>query len=99
MNPGLKYALARMGIFAACAVPAMLLLPAGMSSLLKIMIALVVSAGLSFVLLKRLRDEVAQRMSANARNRVEQKQRLRAALAGEDEAATRRAEGGDRAAG
>lgn len=85
MNPALKYALGRVGLFVVCLVPALLLLPSDMNSLLKIMIALVVSAGLSFFLLKGQREAVAEQMSANARRRIEEKERLRAALAGEDE--------------
>lgn len=90
MNPGLKYAFARVGLFVACVVPALLLLPRDMNVLLKLMIALVVSAALSFFLLRRLRDEVANQMSANARKRIEEKNRLRAALAGEDETTPRK---------
>lgn len=86
MSPTLRYALARIAIFVACVVPALLLLPRDMNALLKLMIALVVSAGLSFFLLRRLRDEVAEQMSANARRKVEEKDRLRSALAGDDEA-------------
>lgn len=86
MTPGLKYALGRVGIFVACLVPAALLLPRDMNLFLKLMIALVLSAVLSFVLLRKVRDEVATQMSANSRRRVEQKEKLRSALAGDDEA-------------
>jgi len=85
VNPGLKYAVGRIGIFVACAVPALLLLPSGMNLLLKLLIALVVSAALSFFLLRRWRDEVAEQMSANARKKIAEKERLRSALAGDDE--------------
>ncbi len=85
MTPGLKYTLGRLGIFVVCAVPALLLIPNEMHPFLKLMIALVASAALSFVLLRRWRDEVADQLSAGARRRVEQKQKLRSALAGEDE--------------
>jgi len=86
MTPGLKYALGRVVIFVVCLVPAGLLLPRDMNLFLKLMIALVVSAGLSFVLLRKMRDEVAEQMSANSRRRIEQKEKLRSALAGDDEA-------------
>jgi hypothetical protein len=56
-----------------------------MNVLLKLMIALVVSAGLSYFLLKSLRTDVSDRLSENARRRIEEKHRLRAALAGDDE--------------
>jgi hypothetical protein len=84
MTAGLRYALARVVIFVACVLPAGLLLPRDMNLLLKLMIALVVSAVLSFVLLRKWRDDVAAQMSASARRRVEQKEKLRSALAGDD---------------
>jgi hypothetical protein len=85
VNPGLRYALGRVGIFVVCAVPALYLLPDGMNTLLKLMIALVLSAAVSFFLLRQWRDEVAERMSANARRKIDEKNRLRAALAGNEE--------------
>lgn len=85
MGPGLKYTLARLGIFVACAIPALFLLPREMNPLLKLMIALVVSAGISFFALRGLRDDVARRMAENAQRKVDQRNRLRSALAGEDE--------------
>jgi hypothetical protein len=84
MTAGLKYALGRVGIFVVCVLPAALLLPRDMNLFLKLMIALVVSAVLSFVLLRKWRDEVSAQMSANSRRRVEQKEKLRSALAGDD---------------
>jgi hypothetical protein len=84
VNPGLKYTLGRIGLFVLCAVPALLLFPESMNSLLKLMIALVVSAALSFFLLRGWRDEVAEQLRGSARLRGEQKERLRSALAGDD---------------
>ncbi len=84
MSPGLKYALGRLGIFVACAVPTLLLLPKDMNLFLKLMIAFVVSAAISVAVLKRWRDEVAQQMATNSRKRSEQKERLRSALAGDE---------------
>ncbi|GAA1814970.1 hypothetical protein GCM10009682_40100 [Luedemannella flava] len=84
MNPAIKYSLGRIGLFVVVAVPLLLFLPETMNSLLKLMIAIAVSAGLSFFLLRGLRDQVADQMSANARRKIEEKERLRAALAGED---------------
>jgi hypothetical protein len=86
MSPGLKYTLGRVGIFVVCAVPALLLIPDSMDPLLKLMIALIVSAALSFALLRRWRDDVADQMTTNRQRRVEQKHNLRSALAGDDEA-------------
>jgi hypothetical protein len=85
MSPGIKYTFARVGLFLACAIPASLLLPNGLGELLKLLIAVLVSAGLSYVLLRRWRDEVAEQLDRVSKKRVESKQRLRAALAGEDE--------------
>lgn len=85
MPVGLKYTLARLGLFAACAVVTMVVLPAWLNPFLKLLVALVVSAVLAFVLLRRWRDEVAERMSENQRRRVAQKKRLRSALAGDDD--------------
>jgi hypothetical protein len=85
MSPGIKYTFARVGLFLACAIPASLLLPNVLGELIKLLVALVVSSALSFVLLRRWRDEVAEQLDRVSKKRVESKQRLRAALAGEDE--------------
>ena len=79
----LKYAIGRAAIFVAVAVPAILLLPADMNVFLKLMIAVVVSAGVSYVALRRWREEVAQRLSERASRRIADRERLRTALAGE----------------
>ncbi len=84
MNPTLKYFLGRLGLFVVVAVPVVLLLPRSMNMLLKLMIALVVSAALSYFVLRRWRDEVAERMSEKAQRRQEEKDRLRSALAGDE---------------
>jgi hypothetical protein len=84
MNPGLKYTLARFGILLVCLIPAVFLFP-NANLLLKLLIAFLVSAILSFFLLRQWRDEVAEQLSANAIRRSGEKQRLRAALAGEEE--------------
>ena len=84
MNPAVKYSLGRVGIFLVVAVPLLLFLPETMNTLLKLMIAIVISAALSFFLLRGWRDQVADQMSANARRKIAEKERLRAALAGED---------------
>ncbi len=83
MNPIVKYTLARIVLFAVCA--GLVFIPDGMDVLLKLLIALVVSAIASFFLLRQWRDEVAEQLSANSRQRMDSKERLRAALAGDDE--------------
>ena len=83
MNPAVKYTLARITLFGICV--GLVSLPAGMDYLLKLLIALVVSSVASFFLLRQWRDEVAEQLSAGSRRRMQDKQRLRAALAGDDE--------------
>jgi uncharacterized protein DUF4229 len=85
MSPAIKYGLWRLGIFIVCLAAAVLLLPRDMNTLVKLMIALVVSAALSLFLLRSLREEVAEGMSRGASRRVAEKERLRNALAGDDE--------------
>lgn len=87
MNPAMKYALGRVGLFVVVAVPLMLFLPREMNTLLKLMIAILVSAALSYFLLRGWRDQVADQMSDNARRKLAEKEKLRAALAGDDEPA------------
>ena len=84
MNPGLKYTLARFGILLVCLIPAVFLFQ-NVNLLLKLLVAFLVSAIASFFLLRQWRDEVAEQLSANAIRRSGEKQRLRAALSGEDE--------------
>jgi hypothetical protein len=83
VNPLLKYTLGRLAIFVACALPAMFLLTA-VDALVRLMIALVVSAIISYFALKRWRDEVSQRIADSARRRTQERERLRSALAGDD---------------
>jgi hypothetical protein len=82
VNPMLKYTLGRLGIFVACGLPAMFLLTS-LDPLVRLMIALVVSAGISYFALRRWRDEVSQRLADNARRRTDERERLRGALAGD----------------
>ncbi len=83
MNPALKYTLARILIFAVCV--GLVSLPAGMDYLLKLLIALVVSSIASYFLLRQWRGELAEHLSDASRRRSEEKERLRSALAGDDE--------------
>jgi hypothetical protein len=86
MNPTLKYSLARLGLFVAVALPLVFLAPQ-VNILLKMMIAVIVSAILAFFFLRGLRDEVAHGMVASRERRMAEKEKLRAALAGEGESA------------
>jgi len=87
VTAGLKYTLARVGIFIVCTVPAVLLLPASLDLLLRILIGAVLSAAVSFMLLGKLRADMAESIGVNLEQRREQKNKLRAALAGDDEPA------------
>jgi hypothetical protein len=91
MNPVAKYTLGRLGIFVAVVLA---LLPVPLNLFVKLMIALIASAGFSFVLLSKWRNEMAEYLAAAAQRRRTEKERLRAALAGDESAAA----DGDRAA-
>ena len=83
MNPALKYTLGRVGLFVVCA---LVLLPVPLNLWVKLMVAMVASFALQFVVLRKWRLEmIGQVDGAMARHRQE-KQQLRAALAGEEEA-------------
>jgi hypothetical protein len=91
VSPAVKYTLGRLGLFVVVLV---LLLPLPLNFLVKAMIALVASAAFSFFLLAKWRNEMAEQLGSVAQRRREEKQRLRAALAGDEAAAA----AGDRAA-
>jgi hypothetical protein len=98
MSAAVKYTLGRLGLFV---VVFGLLLPVPMNVLVKAMIALVASAGFSYFLLARWRNEMAESLGSAQQRRRAEKNRLRAALAGDDDAAAagdRAAAAGDRAA-
>jgi hypothetical protein len=84
MSPLVKYSLARLGLFLAAAA-VLLFIPIELNVFLRLAIALIVSALLSFVLLRALRDRVAEQLAASSRTRAERKERLRSALAGDDQ--------------
>jgi hypothetical protein len=84
MSPMLKYTLARLGLFVALAA-VLLVLPFTLDPFLKLGIALIASAILSFFLLRKLRDDVANHLADGARQRADRKEKLRSALAGEDQ--------------
>jgi hypothetical protein len=91
VNPALKYTLARFGLFFLFLV---MLLMSPLNFLVDAMIALVLSAIASYFLLAKWRDEMAERLAGAADRRKAEKERLRAALAGDEAAAAE----GDRAA-
>ncbi|MGC4877496.1 DUF4229 domain-containing protein [Micromonospora sp. DT43] len=85
MSAAVKYTLGRVGLFVAVLAGLWLV---DMNVFLKLMLALVFSAALSFFLLRGLRDEMAAEMADAADRRRTEKERLRAALAGEDQPPT-----------
>ncbi|SCL37781.1 Protein of unknown function [Micromonospora pallida] len=82
MSAGVKYTLGRIGLFV---VVLLALWPVGLNVYLKLMLALAFSAGLSFFFLRGWRDEMAEDMAVTADRRRTEKERLRSALAGDDE--------------
>jgi hypothetical protein len=91
MGPAVKYTLGRLGLFV---VVFAALLPVPLNLLVKVMIALIASAGFSYFLLAKWRTEMASVLGSAQRRRQAEKKRLRAALAGDENAAA----AGDRAA-
>jgi hypothetical protein len=85
MTPTVKYTLGRVGLFVAVA---LLLWPVPIDLLLKLMIALAVSVPLQFVVLRRWRAQFIEQIDRAATRRRAEKEKLRAALAGEDEPGT-----------
>jgi membrane protein implicated in regulation of membrane protease activity len=83
MSASIKYGLVRIGLFVVCAVPVMLLLP-DVDLLLRLIIALVLSAAVALIFLRGLREQVSDNMISNRERRQAEKARLRAALSGED---------------
>ncbi|GAB3965168.1 DUF4229 domain-containing protein [Plantactinospora veratri] len=81
MSPAVKYTLGRIGLFLAVALA---LWPVEMNLFLKLMLAVAFSAALAFFLLRGWRDEMAQQLAGAAEKRRAEKERLRAALAGDD---------------
>ena len=84
MSPMLKYTLARLGLFVLAAA-VLLVIPFELNPFLKLGIALIASAILSFFLLRKLRDQVADQLADGARQRADRKEKLRSALAGDDQ--------------
>ncbi|MCA2214623.1 DUF4229 domain-containing protein [Jidongwangia harbinensis] len=90
MSPAVKYTLGRIGLFV---VVFAALLPVPLNLFVKAMIAVIASAAFSFFLLAKWRLEMAEQLSSAAQRRAAEKKRLRAALAGDEDAAAE----GDRA--
>jgi hypothetical protein len=91
VSPAIKYTLGRLGLFI---VVFGLLLPVPLNLLVKAMIALFASAAFSYFLLAKWRNEMAESLGSAAQRRKDERNRLRAALAGDESAAA----SGDRAA-
>ena len=84
MSPAVKYTLGRLGLFVAVFA---LLTPVPLNFLVKAMIALIASAAFSYFLLAKWRNEMAEQLGTVAERRKAEKDRLRAALAGDEDAA------------
>ena len=83
MSAAVKYTLGRIGLFVGVLAALWFV---EMNMFLRLMLALVFSAALSFFLLRGWRDEMAGEMAEAAERRRVEKERLRSALAGEDQA-------------
>jgi membrane protein implicated in regulation of membrane protease activity len=86
VSPAIKYTLARLGLFVV--VLALLWFVPNLDLLIKLMIAVLVSAIASWFLLKRMRDDVATQVESSIERRRQQKEELRGALAGDDKPST-----------
>jgi membrane protein DedA with SNARE-associated domain len=82
MSAGVKYTLGRVGLLV---LAVLALLPFRLNIFLTLMIALLVSMLASYFLLRRWRDELVAEIAEARQKRAAEKERLRAALAGEDE--------------
>ena len=91
MSPAVKYTLGRLGLFVLVFA---LLLPLPLNVMVSAMIALVVSAIIAYFLLADWRNQMGNQLASAASRRAAEKERLRAALAGDEDAAL----AGDRAA-
>jgi membrane protein implicated in regulation of membrane protease activity len=82
VSPAVKYTVARIALFVAALLA---LWPVELNIFVKLLLALAFSAAISLLLLRRWRDEMGQQMAEAVERRRGEKQRLRSALAGEDE--------------
>ncbi len=81
MSAALKYTLGRILLFIACVAA---LVPVPLNLWLKLMIAVVVSFALQFVLLRKWRQQMIGEVDQAVARRRRDKERLRAALAGDE---------------
>jgi hypothetical protein len=82
MTPVAKYTLGRLGLFLACA---LVLVPVPVNFWVKLLVALLASFALQWVLLRKWRLEMIGQVDETMTRRRQEKERLRSALAGEDE--------------
>jgi predicted neutral ceramidase superfamily lipid hydrolase len=82
INPMIKYTLARVGIFV---VLALVLVPIVHDLLLALLISAVVTSVAALFVLKKWRNEVASTLETSMSQRRAEKERLRSALAGDDD--------------
>jgi hypothetical protein len=84
MNPMVKYTLGRIGLFAGALLVVWPIPQLGL--MVKLLVALTVSFVLSWFVLRGWRDELSAYLAARVERRRAERERLRAALAGDDEA-------------
>jgi Protein of unknown function (DUF4229) len=82
VTPAVKYSLGRVGLFVAAF---LILLPVPVNLLLKLALALLISAVLSFFVLRGWREQYSLQLQNVVERRRSEKDKLRSALAGEDE--------------
>jgi len=82
VNIAIKYSLARVGLFLAAL---LVLLPVPISWLLRVALALAISAALSWFVLRGWREQYSLAIQRWAERRKAEKNKLRTALAGDDE--------------
>ncbi|MFU8851750.1 DUF4229 domain-containing protein [Micromonospora sp. SL1-18] len=82
MSAAVKYTLGRIGLFVGVLAALWFV---EMSIFLRLLLALASSAALSFFLLRSWRDEMAGEMAEASDRRRAEKERLRSALAGDDQ--------------
>ncbi|NUO61843.1 MAG: DUF4229 domain-containing protein [Hamadaea sp.] len=81
MSPAVKYTLGRIGLFVAAF---LVLLPFPLSIFLKLVLAILVSAVLSWFVLRGWREQYSLQLQNAVERRKTEKQKLRSALAGDD---------------
>ena len=82
MSPAIKYNLARLGLFVAAF---LVVLPIPVSLLLKVALALIISAVLSWFVLRGWREQWSLQLQNTFEKRKAEKAKLRSALAGDEE--------------